>query len=303
MPTSSRGISELVPLRGPRPQPRLCCENIPDYQAGSSRDDNNPPSGDGGPSRDKSAPPPAEYPIQILYDNSNATIDIVAVHGLGANPDYAWVWQPKNNPSGCPGYPAHHFNWLRELLPTELSSKQLSCRVMTFNYDSRWFMNAPQQRLSNISDKLLVNLRNKREKATGRPLMFIGHSFGGNLIEQAIVSASRHGSRDTEIAESTVGAVFLGTPHRGSNAAAWGALITSLAPSWFFPEGRILKDLEEQSGALTDRLHDFSRWLFVESVPVACFFEQLVTDYSSRMGVVGKVIPFRELVRIYLSFP
>ncbi|RYP39454.1 hypothetical protein DL767_002188 [Monosporascus sp. MG133] len=167
---------------------------------------------------------------------------------------------------------------------------------MTFNYDSKWFMNAPQQRLSHISDKLLVSLRNKREKqAVGRPLIFIGHSFGGNLIEQAIVSAPRQ-SGYSEIAESTVGVIFLGTPHRGSAAATWGALITSLAPPQFTPEKRILEDLEEQSSSLTDRLHDFSRWLFVESVPVVCFFEQLVTDYSSRMGAVGKLIPFREHV-------
>ncbi|EXK78230.1 hypothetical protein FOQG_17083 [Fusarium oxysporum f. sp. raphani 54005] len=248
-----------------------------------------------GPSRVTSAPPPAEYPIQILHDDSNATVDIVAVHGLAANPDYAWVWQPKNNPPGHPGYPAKHFNWLKELLPIELSSVQLSCRVMTFNYDSKWFMNAPQQRLSNISDTLLVSLRNKRDRATGRPLIFIGHSFGGNLIEQAIVSASRQ-SGYLEIAESTVGVVFLGTPHRGSAAASWGVLITSLAPPQLTAENRILKDLEEQSSSLTDRLHDFSRWLFVESVPVVCFFEQLATDYSSRMGAVGKIIPSRELV-------
>ncbi|EXA31563.1 hypothetical protein FOVG_17184 [Fusarium oxysporum f. sp. pisi HDV247] len=248
-----------------------------------------------GPSRLTNAPPPAEYPIQILHDDSNATVDIVAVHGLAANPDYAWVWQPKNNPPGHPGYPAKHFNWLRELLPNELSSAQLSCRVMTFNYDSKWFMNAPQQRLSNISDTLLVSLRNERHKATGRPLIFIGHSFGGNLIEQTIVSAFRR-SEYFEIAESTVGVVFLGTPHRGSAAASWGVLITSLAPPQFTVEKRILTDLEEQSSSLTDRLHDFSRWLFVESVPVVCFFEQLTTDYSSRMGAVGKIIPSRELV-------
>ncbi|PCD22178.1 hypothetical protein AU210_015976 [Fusarium oxysporum f. sp. radicis-cucumerinum] len=247
------------------------------------------------PSRVTSAPPPAEYPIQILHDDNNATVDIVAVHGLAANPDYAWVWQPKNNPPGHPGYPAKHFNWLKELLPIELSSAQLSCRVMTFNYDSKWFMNAPQQRLSNISDTLLVSLRNKRDKATGRPLIFIGHSFGGNLIEQAIISASRQ-SGYLEIAESTVGVVFLGTPHRGSAAASWGVLITSLAPPQFTAEKRILKDLEEQSSSLTDRLHDFSRWLFVESVPVVCFFEQLATDYSSRMGAMGQVIPYKELV-------
>ncbi|RYC78655.1 hypothetical protein BFJ63_vAg18472, partial [Fusarium oxysporum f. sp. narcissi] len=99
-----------------------------------------------------------------------------------------------------------------------------------------------------------------------------------------------------EIAESTVGVVFLGTPHRGSAAASWGVLITSLAPPQFTAEKRILKDLEEQSSSLTDRLHDFSRWLFVESVPVVCFFEQLATDYSSRMGAMGQVIPYKELV-------
>jgi hypothetical protein len=92
--------------------------------------------------------------------------------------------------------------------------------------------------------------------------------------------------------------VFLGTPHRGSPAATWGALITSLAPPGFATEDRILKDLEEQSDALTDRLRDFSRWLFFESVPVVCCFEQLMTDYSSRIGYVGKILPFKELVRI-----
>jgi hypothetical protein len=83
----------------------------------------------------------------------------VAVHGLGANPDYAWLWLKKNNPPNHPDYPDRDFNWLKELLPSELS-----CRVMTFNYDSKWFMDAPQQRLSNISDTLLDSLRNKREE-------------------------------------------------------------------------------------------------------------------------------------------
>ncbi|TXC01070.1 hypothetical protein FocTR4_00009367 [Fusarium oxysporum f. sp. cubense] len=254
------------------------------------------PSTQQNPPRDESVPRPAGKPIQILHDDSNANIDIVAVHGLAANPDYAWVWQPKNNPPGCPGYPTKHFNWLGELLPLELSSKQVSCRVMTFNYDSKWFMNAPQQRLSNISDKLLASLRNMRDKqVTGRPLIFIGHSFGGNIIEQAIVSASRH-SDFAEIGESTVGVVFLGTPHRGCAAASWGAMITSLAPPQFDCEDRILKDLEENSSALADRLHDFSRWLFVESVPVVCFFEQLVTDLASRLGPVRRLMSWRELI-------
>lgn len=90
------------------------------------------------------------------------------------------------------------------------------------------------------------------------------------------------------------------TPHRGSAAAKWGDLIVSLAPPQLTPEGRILKDLEEQSGTLTDRLHDFSRWLFSESVPVVCCFEQLETDYSSKVGHMGKMLPFsKKLVSIF----
>jgi hypothetical protein len=46
---------------------------------------------------------------------------------------------------------------------------KLSCRVMTFNYDSNWFMNAPQQRLSSISDTLLDSLRNKRDGSEVSP--------------------------------------------------------------------------------------------------------------------------------------
>jgi hypothetical protein len=98
------------------------------------------------------------------------------------------------------------------------------------------------------------------------------------------------------IAQSIAGVVFLGTPHRGSPAASWGVLITSLAPPGFVTEDRLLKDLEEHSGTLTDRLYDFSSWLFSESVPVLCCYEKLETNYSSRMGPLGKIIRFKQLV-------
>jgi len=56
-------------------------------------------------------------------------------------------------------------------------------------------------------------------------------------------------------------------------------------------ESRILKGLEEQSEALTDRLRDFSGWLFSHSVNVMCCFEKNVTDYSSRIRPLGSVLP------------
>lgn len=140
-------------------------------------------------------------------------------------------------------------------------------------------------------------------------MIFIGHSFGGNVIEQvrgddpmltlqptlltiqAIVSATRHHSEYLPIAESTVGVIFLGTPHRGSPAADWGALTASLARPGFVTEDRLLKALEQHSDSLSDRLRDFSHWLFSESVSVVCAFEKIHTDCSSRVGLVGKVLP------------
>lgn len=113
------------------------------------------------------------------------------------------------------------------------------------------------------------------------------------------MSASRSESECTHIAESTVGVLFMGTPHRGSAAATWGRLIASLAPSGFVTEDRLLKDLERHTDILTDRLYNFTRWLFVESVPVVCFYEKLVTDYSSRVGIIGNILRPKKLVCIY----
>ncbi|KIN07181.1 hypothetical protein OIDMADRAFT_89340, partial [Oidiodendron maius Zn] len=181
----------------------------------------------------------------------------VAVHGLGANPAYAWV--QLNSPDGQ-GHAEVPFNWLKELLPAELS-----CRVMAFNYDSKWFWDAPQQRPSNISDDLLRSLRDNR------------------MNEKAVVSSlSRSAYKD--IGDSTVGFVFFGTPHRGSLAATLGSLIASLPLPGSINERRILRVLEEQSDTLADLLGQFSDWLFENSVPAVCCFEKHMTAAP----IVGK---------------
>ena len=68
-------------------------------------------------------------------------------------------------------------------------------------------------------------------------------------------------------------------------------------------EERILNDLQEQSGTLIDRLHDFSSWLFSESVPVVCYWEQLATDYSTRAGPLGFIVKsmLKEVVRMRMT--
>ena len=100
------------------------------------------------------------------------------------------------------------------------------------------------------------------------------------------------------LATSTVGIVFLGTPHRGTKSTKWGELIACSGKALgFATEDRILKDLREDSETLMDLLYTFTLWLFRMSIPVVCFFEQYVTDYGVRVG-----LSWKELVRILLDF-
>ena len=75
-------------------------------------------------------------------------------------------------------------NWLRDLLPSVLPR----ARINTFNYVSDWKMDAPHESLRNISLKLLSNLNAMAADGPTRksptPLIFIGHSFGGLVIEK-----------------------------------------------------------------------------------------------------------------------
>lgn len=118
------------------------------------------------------------------------------------------------------------------------------------------------------------------------------------IFHQALVNADTHDGPFEDIAVSTVGIVFLGTPHRGTKSTKWGELIafSGKALFGFETEDRILKDLREDSETLMDLLYTFTLWLFRMSIPVVCCFEQYVTDYGARLG-----LKWKELVSIVLD--
>ncbi len=57
-----------------------------------------------------------------------------------------------------------HVNWLanENLLPAKLPNS----RIMTFNYESKWLLEAPKQRRSLCAIQLLTALDNKRKEVT-----------------------------------------------------------------------------------------------------------------------------------------
>lgn len=56
---------------------------------------------------------------------------------------------------------------------------------MTFGYESYWFGdNAVKQSVSGIATKLLNALCDVRSECGFRPIIFVGHCFGGLVIQQ-----------------------------------------------------------------------------------------------------------------------
>lgn len=55
-----------------------------------------------------------------------------------------------------------HVNWLAD--KTMLPAKLPNSRIMTFNYESKWFLEAPRQRRSLCAIQLLTALDNQRKE-------------------------------------------------------------------------------------------------------------------------------------------
>lgn len=108
------------------------------------------------------------------------------------------------------------------------------------------------------------------------------------------MSANSHGSVFQYLASSTVGTVFLGTPHRGTQAGKWGEYVAAGAKALGYgSEDSILKDLREDSENLKDLLYEFTLWANRARLKAVCFFEQHRTDYGKRVFGTCK-----ELVRL-----
>ena len=100
---------------------------------------------------------------------------IIAVHGLGSNAKYAWSQKTGSR----------FVNWLADddMLPSTLS--HFNPRILLYSYDSKWHQDAPIVRLQECGTELFRALHDFRSRKSGsqhRPILFIGHSLGGNVI-------------------------------------------------------------------------------------------------------------------------
>ncbi|KAL7267342.1 hypothetical protein RUND412_010075 [Rhizina undulata] len=99
--------------------------------------------------------------------------------------------------------------WLRDFLAEDLPN----CRTMVYGYNSNL-----HSRGIHTLDDYKIEFLNEEVK---RPIIFIGHSFGGIVIVHSLVeAATRKGEMEAFVANSnlvaaTCAVMFFGTPHRG----------------------------------------------------------------------------------------
>jgi len=180
--------------------------------------------------------------------------------------------------------------WLRDLLGKDIEK----ARVTTFEYDSKWFEDPDHVTLRDCARRLLRCLvldrshgRQSRMCSTRRkrPLVFIGHSFGGLVIKQALVFANKIGTHETDyedfqsIVKATAGIVFLGTPHRGSNFAEWGfwkAMTGQMLGYKAYPQQLKALQIDSTTSILQELNEDFRSIRNSDNLlnlRVVCFYE------------------------------
>lgn len=118
---------------------------------------------------------------------------IVAVHGLGADPDYTWTSQSPSISTTSEERTRVHL--LRDLLKYDFPE----ARILAFAHNSDWLIDAPVTTAQLIGERLLdglVKRRRKQRVGTGR---HGGHDLAG---ANKGGSASRSSSSATALAAS-----------------------------------------------------------------------------------------------------
>jgi hypothetical protein len=158
-----------------------------------------------------------------LYDSGERDgIDICIVHGLSGSWESPWLFsanRPKTDKDST---------WAQSLLPLETSAEPKGGRILrifSYGYDTHFPSSdyLTTRILYHQSRKLVHELCCKRQQAADRedgakprPIVLIGHTLGGVLIQSALTISSSARDELRSLYLSTVGVIFLGTPFRGT---------------------------------------------------------------------------------------
>ncbi|KAI0523866.1 WD40 repeat-like protein [Xylaria bambusicola] len=202
--------------------------------------------------------------LNLLFEPSEPRLDIIFVHGLQGGSRKTWSLDPTD--------PLTY--WPREWLPLEPGFRH--ARIHSFGYDSDWRKSAVSTlTVHDFALALLADLKHSQAfKRNGNtPIVFVAHSMGGLVIKKAFLLATRNETYK-DISSRIHTMYFLGTPHRGSDSAAYLKAYLSLplptgAKSFvkeLMPDSQTVHDINYEFRYACSKLKLFS---FFESQPTA----------------------------------
>ncbi|KAL3433710.1 hypothetical protein BDV09DRAFT_205138 [Aspergillus tetrazonus] len=213
--------------------------------------------------------------LTVIHDPPNTVANILVIHGLMGDA-YRTFYNA-----------AHKVDWLKDFLMHDIPN----VRIMVFGYDvAVWhpWIQVSQGRLSGYAADLLGSLsgcRNDERKRT-RPILFIAHSLGGLVVQQAL-TAARESRADHlhDIETHTIGICFLGTPHRGTNLATWGERFARMFNIFKPVNYQLVSLLEPRSKALHKMRRSFYNLLEKRKdegsrIQIVCFYETIPMLWS-----------------------
>ncbi|KAK4148919.1 hypothetical protein C8A00DRAFT_38494, partial [Chaetomidium leptoderma] len=197
---------------------------------------------------------PSRFELTAVYHHPQAKADIVLVHGLNGAPEKTWT-----APNGV--------YWPADLLPASLKDQHANVLVYGYNadvYGGFWEkpVKSPSDNFIHHHAQTLVTTLTHYRKSEGterNPIIWVVHSLGGIVTKRALLYSNDlrdpHQEDLRSIYVSTFGIVFLGTPHNGSTAAAWGGVIQRMADTVvpkkiFETESVLLRTLKKDSETL-----------------------------------------------------
>ncbi|KAL8724942.1 MAG: hypothetical protein Q9181_006602, partial [Wetmoreana brouardii] len=187
--------------------------------------------------------------------------------------------------------------WPKDLLAEDIPE----VRILSYGYEAeivRAFAPVGTANIFQHAQNLLAEIQRVRSEDLQRPIIFVCHSLGGVIVKEALrLSWSARYQRHLQaLYETTQSVIFLGTPHRGSTWAPWGALMGNLAKlALRSPNTALLRALEVDSMALQTIAEEFSKMIrediavysFREERPMTGLYglnDKIVDDFSSIIG-------------------
>ena len=193
--------------------------------------------------------------------------DVVFVHGLQGHPRKTWQSKANAGSGRRPRKRLKTFSWketdemaheeLQPFWPADVLAHDFEdVRILTFGYDSKvtkGFM-APSSKngIFQHGNSFMRAVGRARSGCRQRPIVFVAHSLGGLVVKQALIEARKqtHDRDLLDIYDSTHAVIFFGTPHRGSDLAQWGLMLSNIAEAvQLDTNNAVLRDLDPMSGS------------------------------------------------------